>query len=249
MAIGDIDGDGDKDVVSGASVEVDVEILLWENDGTPLDGLWPGHELGAADDSVQSLALADLDNDGDLDLISGGRRDEDAEIIVWENDGTPFNGRWTPTDVGSEIGDTRSLDIADLDGDGWIDIISAGVNRDEGEVKIWRNDGTPFSGPWQGQSVGSDHEAISQIKVIDLGDSDTKALVGIGSRIDDSVQMRIWRNDSPFAGPWSPAPLGGLGEQGRTLAVADLDGDGDTDLISGSESMVVVWENKTVPKD
>ena len=182
MAVGDLDGDGDLDLVSGASAEVDVEILLWENDGTPLDGLWPGHELGATDDSVQSLALADLDDDGDLDVISGGRRDEDAEIIVWENDGTPFDGRWTSTDVGSEIGDTRTLATADLDGDGWIDLVSAGVNRTEGEVKVWRNDGTPFDGPWQGQNVGSDHEAIHQIKVLDLGDSDTQALVGIGSR-------------------------------------------------------------------
>ncbi len=242
LAVGDMDGDGDLDLVSGASVEVDVEILLWENDGTPLDGLWPGHELGAADDAVQSLALADLDKDGDLDVISGGRRDEDAEIIVWENDGAPFDGRWTPTDVGPEIGDTRTLATADLDDDGWIDLISAGVNRSEGEVKVWRNDGTPFDGPWQGQNVGSDREAVHQIKVMDLGNGDTQALVGIGHLFDDGAQLRIWQNDSPFDEPWSLVPLGGLGERGRALAVADLDADGDSDVVSASQSMVVVWE-------
>jgi len=244
LAVGDLDGDGDLDLVSGASAEVDVEILLWENDGIPLDGLWPGHELGATDDSVQSLALADLDADGDLDVISGGRRDEDAEIIVWENDGTPFDGRWTSTNVGSEIGDTRTLATADLDDDGWIDLVSAGVNRTEGEVKVWRNDGTPFDGPWQGQNVGSDHEAVHQIKVLNLGDSDTQALVGIGHLRDDSVQLRIWKNDSPFDEPWTLLPLGGLGEQGNALSVADLDGDGDSDIVSASKSMVVLWERR-----
>ncbi len=242
LAVGDIDGDGDLDIVTGASAEVDVEILLWENDGTPLDGLWPGHELGATDDAVQSLALADLDDDGDLDVISGGRRDEDAEIIVWENDGTPFDGRWTSTDVGSEIGDTRTLATADLDNDGWIDLVSAGLYRSDGEVKVWRNDGTPFDGPWQEQNVGSDHESVHQIKVLDLGDSDTKALIGIGHLRDDSVQLRIWKNDSPFDEPWTLVPLGGLGERGRALAIADLDVDGDTDVVSASQSMVVVWE-------
>ena len=53
--------------------------------------------MGTSADHVQSVTLGDLDNDGDLDLVSGNTSHEGPEIIAWQNDGSanrssPFRG-------------------------------------------------------------------------------------------------------------------------------------------------------------
>ena len=72
VAAGDLDGDGDTDVVS-TSWPSDPGVLSWyENDGTPGGpGDWTVHELSAPGDGLgaASLSVADLDRDGDRDIV------------------------------------------------------------------------------------------------------------------------------------------------------------------------------------
>ena len=51
-----------------------------------------GGAVGASGGRVYSVALGDLD--GDLDIVSGSGSGEDYEVIVRENDGSPFSGLW-----------------------------------------------------------------------------------------------------------------------------------------------------------
>lgn len=46
-----------------------------------------GNGVGASADDVRSVAVGDLDGDGDLDVVSGGVSGEDYEVIAWQNDG------------------------------------------------------------------------------------------------------------------------------------------------------------------
>ena len=41
------------------------------------------------------LAVGDLDDDGDLDIVSGGWDDENYEVIPWQNDDTPLTALWS----------------------------------------------------------------------------------------------------------------------------------------------------------
>ncbi|MFQ6101030.1 MAG: hypothetical protein ACE5OS_07320 [Anaerolineae bacterium] len=82
-----------------------------------------GNDAGASAYTVRSVALGDLDGDGDLDLVSGRGEEENYEVIAWQNDGSPFSGTWTPNDVGASTATVRSVALGDLD------IVSGGARR------------------------------------------------------------------------------------------------------------------------
>jgi hypothetical protein len=87
VALGDLDADGDLDIVSGDEDGTDEEVVAWLNDGTPYDGGWGRLNVGHSTASVYAAALGDLDADGDLDVVSGSGNAEDYEVIAWQNTG------------------------------------------------------------------------------------------------------------------------------------------------------------------
>ena len=109
----------DLDVVSGGN---DDKVNVWRNDGTPFTGTWTKQEVGSHTWNVMSVAVGDLDGDGDPDLVSGGR---DDKVNVWQNNGA-FVNAWTSREVGSHTADVWSVAVGDLDGDGHLDLVSGG---------------------------------------------------------------------------------------------------------------------------
>ncbi len=150
VRLGDLDGDGDLDAFiangnqhGGARNDPD---RVYLNDGTGkfVDSR---QRLGTA--LSQSVELADLDGDGDLDAFVangvrhwGNRVDQANEI--WLNDGS---GVFT---LGQEIGDAASYRVAlgDIDNDGDLDAFIGNIGQDN---QIWINtQDVPFEGVIQG---------------------------------------------------------------------------------------------------
>ncbi len=244
----DIDGDGDMDLVFGAS---DTDTVGWlENDGQDPAGFTPhivtedpdgvGGVEGFAD-GVTSVAVGDLDRDGDLDLMSASENDD--QIAWYESDGgSPPT--FTPrviVDTGSGAASAEaasSVIAADIDGDGNLDVLSASTNDDT--VAWYENDGatlptfTPRNIADATLGVNRPNDATS-VSVADLdGDGDIDVLASALS--DDKVDW--YENDgSPGAvGDWTVRTIATGANAARDVVAADLDRDGDIDVVVASES-------------
>ena len=133
-ALVDLDNDGDYDLVAG---EASGSLNYWVNNGTPQE---PAFELVSdtwldIDIGRRSFpTFADMDGDGDQDMIVGSELDG---LFLWENVGTPeafqFEERGT-LDIDTQA--IASPEFADIDGDGDLDLFIGGIS---GGIMFFRN--------------------------------------------------------------------------------------------------------------
>ena len=221
IAIGDIDGDKDLDIVA---LYYKSPNKIWFNNGT---GNYTSIEgLGTKGNAV---ALADLDGDGDLDafIVDGCYQNIGKPATVWMND-----GKGNFTNSGQQLGSKYSTDVAlaDLDGDGDIDAFVCNHafenNLSNGEHQIWLNDGKGnFTN--SGQDLGNSYHTSVHLGDIE-GDGDIDALVTANfNETGVTNENEIWINDGKanftkrvLSNPYS-----------NDLALADIDKDGDLDIV------------------
>ncbi len=119
--MGDIDGDGDLEIVA---ISDNRTLYAWKPDGSYPGGnlsLWPHHFVDNF--YMETLVLADIDNDRRPEIIITGRQDEDYAIHAFNHDGTPVDlhgdGRADfPLTFGRQTIDSlTSMLVADIDGE------------------------------------------------------------------------------------------------------------------------------------
>ena len=240
VALGDLDGDGDLDAMVANFYQPNT---VWTNDGS---GTFTnsGQAVGSAADNSHSVALGDLDGDGDLDAMIGNYNMRPN--TVWTNDG---NG--TFTNSGQTLGDSnsRSVALGDLDGDGDLDAMVANYEQpsedyfwiiDPQPNTVWTNDGNgTFSN--SGQALGNSFSMSVALGDLD-SDGDLDAMVANGS-YDGPQPNTVWTNDGSGTFTNSGQALGN--SFSNSVALGDLDSDGDIDAMIGNYSSQPnrVWTN------
>ena len=264
---GDVDNDGDDDLIIGKE---NGTFLYWESlaisSETPQTPLTPDtpdsfpqtFTLQEADNPFSNLdigdgatpELADIDGDGDLDLVSGN---EDAEIRYFRNDDGVFNSQtgaanpFDTVDVGGFLIDDSAVAIADYDRDGDLDLVAVSErSRDDGEYFYFQNNNGSYS---QLSGTSNPINNLSPINstlkptAVDWdSDGDSDLVVTSGGFVryfennDGTLQEVIERNN-PFrffnlAEDDSDAPLN-IGSE-TALSFFDFDNDGDLDLFAGN---------------
>ena len=237
IAVGDVDGDGGPDAAFGNAINETSS--LWANDGTgnfsrtPLGGACTSSTLEFCINTTDA-ALADVDGDGDLDLLITNEYNYDfstnieltGEDELWLNDG---NGAFSYQGDLSGV-DSEGIAFGDLDSDGDLDavVVTSGPGTYPGDAtgalnEVWKNDG---SGGFSQDSIFGPSDDVSyDVALADVdGDGDLDAVVATQGGMDS----RIWENDGSGALS-AGAALGTAGP--RDIATGDVDGDGDTDVL------------------
>lgn len=191
IASGDLDGDGDSDViVSGLSnntgefsFSVGFETVLYRNDG---NGNFLRDESLLAEKSAH-IQIADFDQDNDLDvLLVGSSLSSDYAVSLLLNDGL---GHFTSMDThglpGFRAGSIRVVDLDKQNGpdliiqgvmeEGTEDIYMAKVFYNQGNAEFTAYDQTTFTGLWGGYSDADDMDNDGDLDIIMTGRDESNA--------------------------------------------------------------------------
>jgi thermitase len=236
-SIGDVDGDGNPEIVAvmdeknWSSIDDpetrEGKLYVFKSDGSVLDG-WPVQSPVSYPGVTMipgfrgTPVLEDMDGDGRYEVIATSSN----EVFIYRADGTILSG-WPQQSAlirFSDIDSPFSPAVADVDGDGQKEIFAVDIN---GIVYAWHSDGQPVQG-WpvstelqQGYWSASNPVLIGNV----TGDKFPEVIV---LTLGDAKIYVFSRNGQLIAGWPKEIPTGYIGN----LSLADLDGDGVAEILT-----------------
>jgi len=199
----DLDADGDPDLISAQGALFNAQIKFYENIGTlqnPFFTYW--FTIQTSYDYLQTATVADMDADGDGDLLFGAFG---QGLVYYQNQGNPHIPNFIlQTEHWQNLPGGRNPRFVDFDLDGDYDLLT-GFNM-LGLTELWENVGTPQ----QAQMVLADSNLVGTFYGIPAGadlDNDGDVDLVLGSS-DGGIYF--FRNVTPSGvhpNPKRPAPL------------------------------------------
>jgi uncharacterized protein (TIGR02145 family) len=225
----DLDNDGDMDMLS---VFFNQDKVAWYENTDGLGNFGPEKIIATQVMLVRDVFAADLDGDGDLDVLSADFGDN--RVSWYEN--TDGGGQFGPRQlVGTTV--ISMIDAVDLDGDGDVDVIAAGATSDQ---VVWFEN-LDNNGSFSNKKVIGTPDDPFQVHATDIdddGDFDVFSANTGGNNI-------TWYENLGQGTFGSEIVISSLTSSARDVSSADLDGDGDLDILSASrnDNKVAWYEN------
>jgi DNA-binding MarR family transcriptional regulator len=245
VCLEDVNGDGSRDIVAG---NLNGKFYVFLNSGeaafdsSTSDGL---KIVPGGNGQMNAVAVYDIDGDGNMDLI-GANSNKNLYIVRCPS-GSGVFGNAMPL-ITTAIRDLNSIWIEDVNGDGFKDLISA---SNDGRVYICLNLGAPVFGGAPGtfdNLPGHMIKLVMESGTNSLSTAVAKDLNGDG--LPDIValsyntgQVFVALNNAGSFNPDDIVRPFSTGQLSRSLAVDDVDGDGDPDIAVANVMRMDVWLN------
>ena len=237
VATGDVDGDGDLDILLANPTGNVVSRLLNGSNATGSNtGTFGNSQPITAGNYPFGVALADVDGDGDLDLLTANTNSSTVSVCRNGGDATGSNtGNFgSPQSVAVGSG-PRHLAVGDVDGDGDLDVLTTNLYDNTVSVRLNGGDAT-----------GSNTGIFSNGSTVPVGNSPSRPALGDLDNDGDldlvvtnpgNDVINIVLNGGDATGSNTGTFSNGRAMQGANypdgVALGDLDGDGDLDMVIG----------------
>jgi hypothetical protein len=246
--VGDINGDGNMDVLTGSVVSGGVRISM-SNGAQPPE--FSDYVIDEDRGQVLAVKAVDIEPDGDTDFLASYLNT--GEIVFYENlasPGSPFSVITTNTLNGYVVTDSangaRSLDCGDIDNDGDIDIVSGNFN--DNQVVIYHNNG--------GAQPDFTPEILSGsapgVNSVAMGNLDADPEMEVVAAFTSSNEVRYFDHHVQDPGDPQSPPTGYISNlltnthmEPRAIFVADINDDQLRDIVvaSADDGRVSWFEN------
>jgi hypothetical protein len=268
----DLDGDGSVEIITAGSIinqtgQTTTSLKIWHLNNQELTFITEYERI-----SINSLVVADIDNDGTPELISVGGYSSGSQVsgqlCIWhfENESLILTQRFVLDEPA--VKRANSVFAADLNKDGIIEIITAGyagnLNNSKGQLCVWHWTGQELilkaneqwqnmagyaltiSGSVQGNTI------VNSVKSADLDGDGLDEIVTGGSSYDGTnvtAQVRIWKwnNETLFLREnkeWASDYLNEV----KCVSLGNVDGDSKNEVVTSGAvcSKGSFWANATV---
>ena len=168
-------------------------------------------------------ALVDIDRDGDLDFVCGGRQPKPERLYWFEFQSA---GRWVRHEIGTSYQSDVGLAALDVDGDGWIDLVCSGV--------WFRNPGNPREGKWERIEFAPNAGGAHDILAADIDGDGRKDIVMMSDSRKPLNALCWFKIPADPRQRWERHHIGpGIHGAITPAGVADINGDGHLDVVRG----------------
>lgn len=239
----DIDNDGDLDMISSS----DTNYIVWQENLDGQGNYGNIHIISDQLNGITSISLADIDNDSDMDIVSSSRNVVSGSAtygaIAWhENIG---QGNFTSHVLIENLSGAYYAKVADIDGDGNLDIVA---NTNGGNLAWFKNTNGlgNFSTPYSISSTGL--ALVTSFDIADAdGDGDNDVVV-TSSLTDQYMKAGLFINTNgqgnfgPFQLLRNETPETNYSILTRVL-FQDLDADGDNDILFSANNRIITLKN------
>jgi protein involved in polysaccharide export with SLBB domain len=181
------------------------------------------HQFLTLNGEIQSIAIADVNEDGLQDIVVSVQRGSTG-LKVWLNSSIR---EWTQVQGPIIINNYQGIATADINGDGHFDVVAANVSSgNQAGIQAWLGDG---KGNWPAETGPTITGQYMDVVLADFNEDGILDLAGAGWGIYGS--LRVWLGDGT-ANWTSTSPL--IKQSYYGLSVGDIDLDGHMDILAAS---------------
>ena len=231
----DLDGDGDLDII--ATLEELQDKIVWYENTDGLGNFSEEKVISFYFEDLEAISTADIDNDGDLDVVSVS---SDDNKIAWYENINNQDEFGTQQIISTDFDNPRGVVTGDLNGDGYIDVISNAYI--DGQIVWFKNidgQGNFISQPL----LSNDALYVESLFAIDIdGDDDIDIISGSPS----NDELALYINNDGLGNFDVKQVISTDLEAVRSIYAIDMDYDGDIDILTASNHKISWFNNQTI---